>query len=71
MSDSIPQPYRCYSAWLIVFNDPDGLRLRLYTLATHGPDLKPDEDSPWLKYPIDEATQAQPEVRLTPGAVPG
>ena len=37
-------------AWLIVFNDPDGLRLRLYTLATHGPELKPDEDSPWLEY---------------------
>ena len=37
-------------AWLIVFDDPDGRRLRLYTLSTHGPDLKPDEDSPWLKY---------------------
>jgi catechol 2,3-dioxygenase-like lactoylglutathione lyase family enzyme len=37
-------------AWLIVFNDPDGRRLRLYTLNTHGPELKNDEDSPWLKY---------------------
>ncbi|MBN3898542.1 MAG: VOC family protein [Nostoc sp. NOS(2021)] len=37
-------------AWLIVFDDPDGRRLRLYTLATHGSDLKSDEDSPWLKY---------------------
>ncbi len=37
-------------AWLIVFDDPDGRRLRLYTLATHGPELKPDENSPWLKY---------------------
>ena len=36
-------------AWLIVFDDPDGRRLRLYTLETHGPELKPDEDSPWLK----------------------
>jgi hypothetical protein len=31
-------------AWL----HPDGRRLRLYTLETHGPDLPPDEDSPWL-----------------------
>lgn len=37
-------------AWLIVFDDPDGRRLRLYTLSTHCPKLKPDEDSPWLKY---------------------
>ena len=37
-------------AWLIVFDDPDGRRLRLYTLSKHGPELKPDEDSPWLQY---------------------
>ncbi len=37
-------------AWLIVFDDPDGRRLRLYTLSTHGSELKPDEDSPWLNY---------------------
>ena len=37
-------------AWLIVFDDPDGRRLRFYTLSKHGPELKPDEDSPWLKY---------------------
>lgn len=37
-------------AWLIVFNDPDGRRLRLYTLSTHGTELKPDEYSPWLEY---------------------
>jgi catechol 2,3-dioxygenase-like lactoylglutathione lyase family enzyme len=37
-------------AWLIVFNDPDGRRLRLYTLSTHGAELKPDKDSTWLKY---------------------
>lgn len=36
-------------AWLIVFNDPDGRRLRLYTLSTHGSELKPDENSPWLQ----------------------
>ncbi len=35
-------------AWLIVFIDPDGLRLRLYTLETHGPELAPDENSPWI-----------------------
>lgn len=37
-------------AWLIVFNDSDGRRLRFYTLSKHGPELKPTEDSPWLKY---------------------
>ncbi len=36
-------------AWLIVFDDPDAHRLRLYTLETHGPELKPDEDNPWLR----------------------
>jgi catechol 2,3-dioxygenase-like lactoylglutathione lyase family enzyme len=36
-------------AWLIVVEDPDGNRLRLYTLETHGPDIKPDEDNPWLQ----------------------
>ena len=35
-------------AWLVVFVDPDGRRLRLYTLETHGPDIAPDEDSPWI-----------------------
>jgi hypothetical protein len=29
--------------------DPDGNRLRLYTLETHGPELKPDEDNPWIR----------------------
>ena len=37
------------SAWTIVIQDPDGNRVRLYTTETHGPDLKPDMDSPWLK----------------------
>jgi catechol 2,3-dioxygenase-like lactoylglutathione lyase family enzyme len=36
-------------AWLIVLEDPDGNRLRLYTLETHGPDIKPDEDNSWLQ----------------------
>lgn len=35
-------------AWLVVFADPDGRRLRLYTLETHGPELPPDEGSPWI-----------------------
>ena len=36
-------------AWLIVVQDPDGNRLRLYTLETHGPELRPDEDNPWIR----------------------
>ncbi len=36
-------------AWLIAFDDPDGHRLRLYTLETHGPEEKPDEDNIWLR----------------------
>lgn len=35
-------------AWLVVFVDPDGRQLRLYTLEMHGPELPPDEDSPWI-----------------------
>ena len=35
-------------AWLVVFVDPDGRHLRLYTLETHGPELSPDEDSTWI-----------------------
>ncbi|MCQ8239706.1 VOC family protein [Rhizosaccharibacter radicis] len=35
-------------AWLVVFADPDGRRLRLYTLETHGPELPADEGSPWI-----------------------
>ena len=35
-------------AWLIVLADPDGRRLRLYTLETHGPEIAPDADSPWI-----------------------
>ena len=36
-------------AWLIVLQDPDGNRLRLYTLEKHGPELKADEDNVWLR----------------------
>jgi hypothetical protein len=35
--------------WVLVFEDPDAGRLRLYTLATHGPETKPDASSPWLQ----------------------
>ncbi len=35
-------------AWLLVFRDPDERVLRLYTLERHGPELLPDEGSPWL-----------------------
>jgi catechol 2,3-dioxygenase-like lactoylglutathione lyase family enzyme len=34
--------------WLIVFADPDGLRLRLYTHETHGPEVQPTPNSQWL-----------------------
>ena len=40
---------KAIQAWLIVVEDPDGNRLRLYTLETHGREIKPDEDNPWLK----------------------
>ena len=36
-------------AWLIVLQDPDGNRLRLYTLEKHGPELKADENNKWLQ----------------------
>ena len=36
-------------AWLIVVEDPDGNRWRLYTLEKHGPEIKPDEDNVWLQ----------------------
>ena len=34
--------------WLIVIQDPDGNRIRLYTPESHGPEVKPATDSPWL-----------------------
>jgi len=36
-------------AWLIVLEDPDQNRLRLYTLETHGSELKADEENSWLR----------------------
>lgn len=35
-------------SWLVAFEDPDGTRLRLYSLEEHGPELEPDEDNPWV-----------------------
>jgi catechol 2,3-dioxygenase-like lactoylglutathione lyase family enzyme len=35
--------------WLLVVEDPDRRRIRLYTKQTHGPELKPSWDSPWVK----------------------
>lgn len=35
-------------AWLVVLEDPDGHRLRLYTQETHGRDVTPDEADPWV-----------------------
>lgn len=38
--------------WLLVFRDPDGLSLRLYSHQTHEVDHEnSDIDSPWVKYP--------------------
>jgi catechol 2,3-dioxygenase-like lactoylglutathione lyase family enzyme len=34
--------------WLVVFEDPDGLRIRLYTKEQHGPELTPSTDARWL-----------------------
>jgi catechol 2,3-dioxygenase-like lactoylglutathione lyase family enzyme len=36
-------------AWVLLFEDPDARRLRLCTLVTHGPEIKPDANSPWLQ----------------------
>ena len=36
-------------AWLIVVEDPDQNRLRLYTVETDGRELEPDEDNAWLQ----------------------
>jgi catechol 2,3-dioxygenase-like lactoylglutathione lyase family enzyme len=35
--------------WLVVVQDPDGRRLRLYTRETHGPEEKVSWNSPWLQ----------------------
>ena len=45
-------------AWVVVFEDPDGHRLRLYTLEKHGPEIRPDEDDPWLRSEGEAARSA-------------
>jgi catechol 2,3-dioxygenase-like lactoylglutathione lyase family enzyme len=35
-------------AWLVVVEDPDGIRVRLYTLETHGPEVVAAGDDPWI-----------------------
>jgi catechol 2,3-dioxygenase-like lactoylglutathione lyase family enzyme len=37
-----------YVGWLLVFEDPDGRRIRLYTHEKHGPELTPSSDARWL-----------------------
>lgn len=53
MLDALDVPHSpilvAIQAWLIVIDDPDQHRLRLYTLETHGPEIEPDEDSAWLQ----------------------
>ncbi len=36
-------------AWLLVIEDPDQNRLRLYTLEMHGPEFEADAISTWLQ----------------------
>ena len=35
--------------WILVLEDPDGNRMRLYTLEEHGPEEKPDFANEWLQ----------------------
>ncbi len=37
-----------YVAWLIVVEDPDANRIRLYTDEKHGPEIAPSQDKRWL-----------------------
>jgi catechol 2,3-dioxygenase-like lactoylglutathione lyase family enzyme len=50
--DSVGAPHSPMLAglagWLVVIEDPDGLRLRLYTHETHGPDIPPSTSERWL-----------------------
>lgn len=36
-------------SWVLVVEHPDGNRIRLYSIETHGPELRPDEDNPWVR----------------------
>jgi len=35
-------------SWLVALEDPDGDRPRLHSLEDHGPELRPDEENPWV-----------------------
>jgi catechol 2,3-dioxygenase-like lactoylglutathione lyase family enzyme len=37
-----------FVGWLLVIEDPDGRRIRLYTVETHTKDLPHTKESPWL-----------------------
>ncbi len=37
-----------YVGWLVVFEDPDGRRIRLYSEELRGPEVPVARDSPWL-----------------------
>jgi len=37
-----------FVGWLLVIEDPDGRRIRLYTLESHSSDLPHTKESPWL-----------------------
>lgn len=39
-------------AWILAFEDPDGVIVRLYTTERHGPEVPPDVDDPWLSETI-------------------
>jgi catechol 2,3-dioxygenase-like lactoylglutathione lyase family enzyme len=37
-----------YIGWLVAFEDPDGIRIRLYSLESHGPEVTPSTNPDWL-----------------------
>ena len=36
-------------AWTLVLDDPDENRIRIYTIETHGPEIRAERDSPWIR----------------------
>jgi catechol 2,3-dioxygenase-like lactoylglutathione lyase family enzyme len=36
-------------AWVLVMDDPDENRIRIYTRETHGSELQPDRSSSWIQ----------------------
>jgi catechol 2,3-dioxygenase-like lactoylglutathione lyase family enzyme len=37
-----------YVGWLVAFEDPDGIRIRLYSLESHGPEVTPSSNPSWV-----------------------